>query len=622
MISKYPPIQGGVSTQSFWLTNLLARNGHQVFVTTNAEEVEDEYREWMMGAEEPSLVFANGGFVKVRSTFRKPEEHQVPESRSFVPKLAALATEDCRRYQCQAILSFYLDPYSLGGYLVSRWTGLPHIVRHAGTDVGNLMAIHQRALAYKEVLRSADVVISRGERLLGLGLNGHLVPPPRAYYLPSATFSQMGPVLNISALISELLESGVSPHWRSSLDPEVPTIGIYGKVGISKGFFDLVDVLGDLREEGYRFNFLAMTGGRQLSHLLKRLRETKLSECTTCLPFLPPWKVPEFLRACTAVCVLERDFPVPHHTTILPREVMSTGTCLIASQEAIRKMDIPTQLKHLESALIIDNPSNHVELKTAIRFVIGDPNAAKAIGSEGASSLRWPDEFEYRTFLEEVLERAIGQRHQPRADFFSDVQRLLRRFMPRTIEALGPGILDLAHKFSTDNICEDVMRVSEILVNEAEQRGKVLGQVSKYEQCLLWMAVDLEGQRGTPIFPSMAPDIEGNEFVALRPVRSNWIRVVEFTLPMETLQYQSNVETSASSATSTFILFQKRSNLIGRVHRIGHLTKRVLDLVDGSRTVGEIITRLQVEHPDIAAKRLETLIDELFQNEVLAFRYP
>ena len=40
------------------------------------------------------------------------------------------------------------------------------------------------------------------------------------------------------------------------------------------------------------------------------------------LPFLPHWRVPEFLRGCLAVCCLEQGFQITFHTPIIPREVL------------------------------------------------------------------------------------------------------------------------------------------------------------------------------------------------------------------------------------------------------------------------------------------------------------
>jgi hypothetical protein len=41
IVGKYPPIQGGVSAQTYWAARGLAAGGHDVSVVTKAAEVED-----------------------------------------------------------------------------------------------------------------------------------------------------------------------------------------------------------------------------------------------------------------------------------------------------------------------------------------------------------------------------------------------------------------------------------------------------------------------------------------------------------------------------------------------------------------------------------------------------
>ena len=67
--------------------------------------------------------------------------------------------------------------------------------------------------------------------------------------------------------------------------------------------------------------------------LLKTVEEQGLSEVTWVLPFVAHWKVARFIRACTAVCFLERDFPITFHAPTVPREVLACGTCLVLSGE-------------------------------------------------------------------------------------------------------------------------------------------------------------------------------------------------------------------------------------------------------------------------------------------------
>ncbi|MBA7662612.1 hypothetical protein ES703_70641 [subsurface metagenome] len=45
MIGKYPPIEGGVSTRTYWLARALGEQGVEVHIVTNAQEVEEEYKE-------------------------------------------------------------------------------------------------------------------------------------------------------------------------------------------------------------------------------------------------------------------------------------------------------------------------------------------------------------------------------------------------------------------------------------------------------------------------------------------------------------------------------------------------------------------------------------------------
>ena len=46
--------------------------------------------------------------------------------------------------------------------------------------------------------------------------------------------------------------------------------------------------------------------------------ELGLTDRVLQIPFLPHWRVPEFLRGCLAVCCLEQDFPIGFHTPIIP----------------------------------------------------------------------------------------------------------------------------------------------------------------------------------------------------------------------------------------------------------------------------------------------------------------
>src|SRR4029079_1354079 len=120
---KYPPIEGGVSMHSYWMARGLAERGHQIFVVTNAREVENDYRMYM--TEEDSEWYEphfkdSGGFVKVLPTRSVGDAiMHIPQSNPFVSKLSSIATDTVRENNCDVIFAYYLEPYGMAAYLAS-----------------------------------------------------------------------------------------------------------------------------------------------------------------------------------------------------------------------------------------------------------------------------------------------------------------------------------------------------------------------------------------------------------------------------------------------------------------------------------------------------------------------
>ena len=159
-----------------------------------------------------------------------------------------------------------------------------------------------------------------------------------------------------------------------------PTIGIYGKVGDVKGSFDLLNGLALLKRQGLDFNLLALTQGRTLPAFQQAIRDLDLHDRTWTLPFLPHWKVPGFIRACTAVCFLEREFPIAFHTPTVAAEVLACGTCLVLSGEiAAKQILLKGRFDDGRNLLLVPNPRDHAGLARQLQTVIEDPGRARQI---------------------------------------------------------------------------------------------------------------------------------------------------------------------------------------------------------------------------------------------------
>ena len=311
---KYPPIEGGVSMHSYWLARGLAERGNQVHVVTNAAEVEPEYRMYMDQEDgewyEPRFE-SMGGLVSVRNVepLGRDMTH-IPQSNPFVTKLASVATDVIRRHDCDVIFAYYFEPYGMAAALASQWTGKPFILRHAGSDLGRLMRQRDLNTAYREILHRASRIWTAmtPEPFLAIGIEKERLWSHAAFRVPGI-FSPEAPPLDVNAFLARLAVSettGAGERTRNPrpFDASRPTIGIYGKVGEVKGSFDLIEALATLKEQGLHFNFLALTQGRALPGFEQAVRERGLEDRTWILPFIPHWRVPSFIRACTAVCFL------------------------------------------------------------------------------------------------------------------------------------------------------------------------------------------------------------------------------------------------------------------------------------------------------------------------------
>jgi glycosyltransferase involved in cell wall biosynthesis len=174
VIGKYPPIEGGVSSLTYWTCHLLARAGHGVEVVTNADETEAEHRILFLPGDRERLEasYPGGGHVRVHFIQPKhdPDLYYIPRGRPTITRLATVASEVVRRNECDLIIGWYLEPYVMAAALVSTWTKRPYVVRHAASDLFELAAQPELGTAYREVLRHAGGVMSLSVPADGLGL--------------------------------------------------------------------------------------------------------------------------------------------------------------------------------------------------------------------------------------------------------------------------------------------------------------------------------------------------------------------------------------------------------------------------------------------------------------------
>lgn len=129
MISKFPPIQGGVAARSYWLARGMGEAGAEVEVVTDAGCVEPEYR--IAGCEDHLGNLPN---VRVHVLNGDVPWH-IPFSKMYTVRLLNLVLEVVRERAVDVMDAGFLVPYGIVAFLASRITGLPYVIRHGGSDL-------------------------------------------------------------------------------------------------------------------------------------------------------------------------------------------------------------------------------------------------------------------------------------------------------------------------------------------------------------------------------------------------------------------------------------------------------------------------------------------------------
>ncbi len=638
LVIKYPPIQGGTCTSGYWLAYGLAERGHQVYVVTNADEVEDEYRIHLSDGDGPWMeptFEASGGFVKVFHTerFSPAKMDHIPKSNVYVTKLASQTAQVVREYDCDLIFSFYYEPYGVAGYLASQWTGRPLAMKHAGSDLERMLKNPTMATTYKEVLKATDGVLTRPNlaiRFMGMGVKPENIYAAGGGGLRTDVFNKEAEPLDLEALVNEKSWSPLGDH-APPFDPSVPTIGIYGKPGVFKGSYDLVLALSQLREQGVEVNFVALSDGRRAEDLKEFIKGKAIAPYTRLVPFIPNWKIPGFIRACTAVCFLERDFPIKIHTPQVATEILACGGCLILSNEIAQKQRYRDEIEDRKNLLLVKDPKEIDTLAAAIQFAVEDPKRAREIGDCGADlPINTGDPGAQVDFYERFFNRLIG-RESDVAPIKTFVEKSSGTdFLPAFLDRLIPWLPAALGADRAEALKDDFLEIADISDDEhpialARRYCRFLRAVSHgfegedhdFLQELLRfqetkLATSYDDPRDTVALFPVRDEIESpldlkERVFGLRPMLNRSGRFESFEWNLAGL-FKRGIQRSLGDAgdpteaisklrestekSPGYVLFFKTPNFLGGVVRVSDSTYDLLQLCDGSRTLEEVLAQV------------------------------
>ena len=446
IVGKYPPIEGGVATRTYHFAHALARRGHQVHVVTNGREVRAPYRVFMRPQDWDRCEAAyDAGYVTLHWTAPADRsQFHIPMGSPVVSKLASLGARLCAENDIDVVFSFYMEPYAIAGHLIAGITGRPHVIKTAGSDVGRLWKHPQLAPLYDHVFRAARIVIAGGRvaaELEAIGVTPARIRADPGFSVPEDLFAPDGERLDVAELCAEAAAlPDFAPLLWGRVRNDIPYLGVYGKLGRSKGSQALLAALARLVEGGRDAGLLVMGHGRPrgADDFRRHAEDLGLEDHVVQIPFLPNWRVPEFIRRCLAVCCLEQDFPIVVHAPIMPREVLACGACLVGSLEMIAKLPAAERMVSGYNCVAVADVNDTAALTRALAAIVDDPDRAPVVGARGRAYVVEAQETPSAVGrLEDILAAAAAGSGGDGADNVAEPQAAPRRPLWLTRLAIG-----------------------------------------------------------------------------------------------------------------------------------------------------------------------------------------
>lgn len=506
-----------MSASCYWAARGLAEKGHNVFVITNANEIEPRYR---ISLEKEDLSangeFArhfpqSGGSVTVYSTAPPHPEAMfyIPQNNPTTSRLATMAADVIQKEKCEVIFASYFEPYCVAAQLAGFWTRTPFVVKHAGSDLYRLFENEDLRTGYLNILLNANRVISGGistEKLKEIGVDEEKIVENVSFVLPGDFFKPA----DVKAQINNLIDQNVEIKNKSEFiecfspieDDSLPILGIYGKIGEFKGTLDLLQAMAILVKEGFPFYLATMSNAVHYLRFFDAVKNLNLTDYVRCIPFRPHWRVPEFIHSCNAVAFLERDFPIAAHSPTIPTEVLKCGTCLIMSEEIAFKQRSRSKYRNFENAIILPDPKDHKSLAKAIRYALEDENRAYKIGRLGNAELAPSRPFtEYITNMESLLvtvasekplflEKPKNKKHKTVVGHKRSVKKMfpaVRRLLDEKQIELFDDCLAKSVAGNAPLIDEIAAQLASIIENENSSKIDMIKELFRYEVDLfLW----------------------------------------------------------------------------------------------------------------------------------------
>ena len=377
-ISKYPPIEGGVSAQTYWLAKALGEKGHKVYVVSSCWEVEPKYRE---NIEENELSLLEPKNVELFST--SPDfKSSIPFSRYYESRIANIAIDIIKKHNIDVIYSHYLLPYGVSALLTKKLTNKPWVLQHAGSDITRLFSFSQLKSIFVACFNNADKIIGYAntrEKMIEYNLDVNKL----VHASKSINLNEFNP----NAKPFDFSKYGIK---------ENTTIFTYfGKISGLKKTYEFINAAAEIKNEDFRIVFVT-EAGNSAEELKEHAKKSGVLDKLIFLPFLPPWKIPSIMKTSTCIVCPESEetpyLPKGTHGPQIAREAMAVGKAVIIGK-GVKEKGIYKNTTEKHDILVVDS-TNREDFSSILKFVINNKEKVEEIGRNARKFAEENENFE------------------------------------------------------------------------------------------------------------------------------------------------------------------------------------------------------------------------------------
>jgi len=336
IISKYPPIEGGISSRTFWLTRALVERSHRVNIVTDRLDATPEYS---------VQQYEDAPETKNLSVHRPSAEMpwHIPNNNHFDLDLLNTAVRVIKETNAEVIDTGYLVPYGLVGYLTSQISGVPFVLRHGGSDIHKFLDAGIFSELLNDAVRKASLVVTdrmNYSTMCQLSDNVVVTSP----YVPNPSF------------------------FKPSEEPVQgkPTLALIGKSNYHwthKAWDRAVDIMERLED---KFRFIIVSQGIGFEYF-KQYAEKRLDNRNLIWRnFVHPLEMPKLINEVDGIFALFKQLPFPAFSNLI-LEVLCCGKRIITDFSMIMDFyESEGVNSELFSSRIVQIPDNDSEMAANI----------------------------------------------------------------------------------------------------------------------------------------------------------------------------------------------------------------------------------------------------------------